>query len=115
MTEGKVVLTRLTQADGQIKTRPALVLRVMPRFGDLLVCGFSTQLNQQIAGFDEIISPSNPDFVLTGLTTTSLIRLGYLALRPQNKVSGTIGAVSPERHARLLRRLSQYLIERLTV
>jgi hypothetical protein len=36
MTEGDVVLTPLPQADGQVKNRPAVVLRAMPPHGDLL-------------------------------------------------------------------------------
>jgi len=30
MNEGEVVLTPLPQADGQVKNRPAIVLRTMP-------------------------------------------------------------------------------------
>jgi hypothetical protein len=60
----------MVQADGQVKNRPALVQRVMPGFGDLLLCGFCSQLNQQVSGFDEIISPSDVDFAFSGLTTT---------------------------------------------
>ena len=85
----------------------------MPRFGDLLVCGFSTQLSQQVVGFDEVVLPSDADLVSSGLNTASLIRLGFLSLLPCGKVAGTIGAVSTERHARLLRRLSGYLIEHI--
>jgi mRNA interferase MazF len=55
MKEGDVVLTPLPQADGKLKNRPAVVLRVMPQYGDLLVCGVSTQVHQEVAGFDETI------------------------------------------------------------
>ena len=113
MTEGSVILVRLPQADGRLKTRPALVLRLMAPFGDLLICGISTQLNQQVAGFDEIVSASDADFAFMGLDGTSLIRLGFLTSQPRRGVAGVIGAVSAERHQRLLRRLSAYLVERL--
>ncbi len=56
MQEGDVVLTPIPQADGGTKNRPALILREMPPYGDLLVCGLSTQLRHYVAGFDEIIS-----------------------------------------------------------
>jgi mRNA interferase MazF len=59
MKEGDVVLTPLPQADGKIKNRPAVVLRVMPQYGDLLVCGVSTQVHQEVVGFDETIRPSD--------------------------------------------------------
>jgi hypothetical protein len=57
MTERDVVLTPLPQADGQVKNRPAIVLRGMPPHGDLLVCGGSTQLHQEGVGFDDVIRP----------------------------------------------------------
>jgi mRNA interferase MazF len=48
MHEGDVILTPIPQADGQIKNRPAIILREMPLYGDLLVCGVSTQLHQYV-------------------------------------------------------------------
>ena len=60
MKESDVILTPLFQADVDIKYRPAIVLREMPLpYQDLLVCGVSTQLNQYVPEFDEIISPSD--------------------------------------------------------
>ena len=110
MTEGDVVLTPVPQADGQIKNRPAIVLREMRPYGDLLVCGVSSQLNQQVPGFDTVILPTDADFAASGLVSTSLIRLGFLAVVPRRSVAGSIGAISPERHKRLLKTLSDYLI-----
>lgn len=80
MKEGNIVLALLPQTDGRGKYRPAVVLRRMPGFGDLLVCGVSTQLRQRVADFDEIIEPSQADFKASGLKAPSLIRLGFLAV-----------------------------------
>jgi mRNA interferase MazF len=113
MKEGDVILTPVPQADGQVKNRPAVVLREMPRYRDLLVCGVSTQLHQQVHGFDEIISPTDADFASSGLLSESLIRLGFLAVLPRKRIAGSIGAISPERHKRLLKTLSDYLRGRL--
>jgi mRNA interferase MazF len=110
MKEGDVVLTPLPQADGRLKSRPALVLREMPGYGDLLVCGISTQLRQRIPGFDELISPSDGDFAASGLVTESLVRLAFLAVLPKSRIAGAIGAVSPRRHRRLLKRPSDHLL-----
>jgi mRNA interferase MazF len=55
MKPGDVILTPVPQADGVTKNRPALVLREMPAYRDLLVCGISTQLHQEVTGFDEVI------------------------------------------------------------
>ncbi|HEX4952065.1 MAG TPA: transcriptional regulator [Thermoanaerobaculia bacterium] len=111
MTEGDVALTPLPQADGRTKPRPAILLRRMPPFGDWLICGVSTQLHQQVVGFDEVIEPSHPDFSESGLKAASLIRLGFLTVLPADHFLGVLGSVSRERHAGLLRRLSVYLAD----
>ena len=111
MKEGDVVLTPVPQADGAIKNRPAICLREMPPYKDFLVCGVSTQLDQQVKDFDEIISPSDADFSSSGLKSESLIRLGFLAVLPRNRIAGSIGSISPVRHQRLLKTLSDYLVK----
>jgi len=86
------------QADGKIKNRPVILLRELPPYKDFLVCDVSTQLHQEVPGFDDIISPSDPDFAVSGLRSQSLIRLGFLAVLPPNQIIGSIGAISSERH-----------------
>ena len=109
MKEGDIVLTPMPQADGRLKNRPAVVLREMPPFGDLLVCGVSAQLQQQVEGFDQVIKPGDSDFAESGLKAASLIRLGFLAVLPLRNFLGTIGSISQERHKQLLQRLCQHL------
>jgi mRNA interferase MazF len=109
MKEGDVVLIAMPQSNGQIKNRPAIVLRSMPPFGDLLVCGISTQLRQQAASFDETIEPSHSDFAASGVKSASLIRLGFLAILPVSSLSSKIGQIAPKRHRRLLERLTSHL------
>jgi len=87
MKEGDVVLTPIPQADGSIKNRPAILLREFPPYKDFLVCGVSSQLHQQVKGFDEIVSSSDPDFAAGGLKSESLIRLGFLAMLPRGSRS----------------------------
>lgn len=111
MKEGDVILSPVPQADGKIKNRPAIILREIPPYKDFLVCGISTQLNQLVKGFDEIISPQDSDFASSGLKSKSLIRLGFLVVLPQRSILGSIGSISPERHQRLLKTLSDYLIK----
>jgi mRNA interferase MazF len=110
MQEGDVVLTPIPQANGMIKNRPASILRQMPPYSDLLVCGVSTQLGQEVKAFDDTISPSDPDFSSSGLKSASLIRLGFLAVLPRNQILGSIGSISSARHKKLLKTLSDYLI-----
>jgi mRNA interferase MazF len=110
MKEGDVLLASLLQADGRLKHRPVVALRRMPPFGDWLVCGVSTQLQQEAAGFDVIIQPGETDFGASGLKAASVIRLGFLAVIPETNLLGAIGSISKERHRALLRRLSTHLV-----
>lgn len=110
MNEGQVILIPLPQSDGKVKNRPAIILREMPSYGDFLVCGVSTQLRQCVDGFDDLITRNDHDFASSGLITDSLVRLGFLAIMPSKRIMGSIGAISAERHSRLLARLSDYLL-----
>ncbi len=106
-----MVILPLPQADGSVKNRPAIILREMPPFRDVLICGVSTQLRQAVKDFDEVISQSDGDYGTSGLRQESLIRLGFLAVVPRSKIAGAIGSISEERHRRLLQRLSAYLVQ----
>lgn len=107
MKEGDIVLTAIQQANGSFKKRPVVVLRIMPRFDDFLVCGISTQLHQLVMGFDELLTPDNAN----KLKQPSIIRLGFLGVEPQVNVQGKIGSISPALHHELLERLANYLTE----
>lgn len=110
MKESDVILAPLFQADEELKYRPAIILREMPLpYRDLLVCGVSTRLSHYIRGLDDIISPTDADFVSSSLHSESLIRLSFLGVIPRQLVHGTLGSISEERHERLLRRLIDYL------
>jgi mRNA interferase MazF len=111
LNEGDIILTPMPQADGRVKNRPAIFLREMPPFRDALVCGVSTQTHQLAPDFDELITHQDSDFTTSGLVSDSLIRLGFLAVLPRRNIIGSIGSISPERHKRLLYRLSEYLIK----
>ncbi len=110
MREAAVILVRLPQADGALKTRPAVALREMPGYGDWLVCGISTQVAQRIQGFDELLDIRDPDYELSGVVQPSLIRLGFLGVVPTHRILGCIGSISGDRHTRLLRTLASHLV-----
>jgi len=111
MKEAEIVIAVFPQADSSLKRRPALILREMQPFRDFLICGISTQIRQKVEDFDEIISPVDEDFAASGLEAESLIRLGFLLVLPRNQIIGSIGFISEERHKRLLKNLSDYLIK----
>jgi mRNA interferase MazF len=73
MREGDVVIAAVPQIDEQVKKRPVLLLREMPPYRDLLVCGITTQLQHRVPDFDDVISPQDADFRSSGLVARSLI------------------------------------------
>jgi mRNA interferase MazF len=109
MKETNVALAPIPQSDGRVKPRPVVVLREMPPFGDWLVCGVSTQLQQHVADFDEIVTPDDADFAKSGLKAASLVRLGFLTVIPTSQIMGVIGSISRARHQRLIHSLRQHL------
>jgi len=113
MTEADIVLTPLPQADGIVKNLPALLLRQLPPFGDFLACDISTQLHHAVPEFDDLISVTDSDFPASGLVADSVIRLGFLAVLPRQKILGSIGKIADERHARLFRNLGEHLMANL--
>lgn len=94
MEEGTIIRIALPQADGKDKVRPALLLKLIPPFSDLLICGLSTKLHNEIAGLDIRMDQNHPDFETTGLKYPSLIRSAYLFTLSQRRNEGAIGFVS---------------------
>lgn len=111
MKPGEVVLLRLPPPDlSPAKLRPVLVLSELPgRFGDVLVCGISSQLRQEIPQWDERLTPADTDFAACGLKVASVIRLNWLAAVNPSAHVGTLGYIAPERLARLRQRLAAHL------
>ena len=106
---GNIVLINMLQSDGNYKLRPALILKKLPKYNDLLVCGISSQLGQYIEGYDEILKEDSIDFIQTGLKKSSVIRLFFIAVVPNENISGSIGSISSSLHQDLLNRLARFL------
>ncbi len=109
--EGKIIVTVFPQ-DKERKLRPVLVLREFPKYGDLLVCGITSQLHQYIKGFDLLLDGDHPDFVKTGLKHAGICRLNMLTMLSVSDVNGAIGAVNSTTHEKLLKTLSDYLLKK---
>jgi len=110
--EGKVVLFRFPQTNQTSgKLRPALVIRDVPGLHeDWLICMVSSQLSREVAGFDEIVSEKDDDFISSGLKQASLIRIARLAVVERTILLGAIREISPSRLDRIRNRLSDWLI-----
>ncbi len=80
------------------KLRPALLLGRLPgEYDNWLISMISSQLRHSIAGFDEVIQESDPDFAGSGLKMPSVIRVGRLAVVEGEVVVGAIGQIGTER------------------
>ncbi len=112
MEEGRVVRVAFQQADGQVKLRPAVVLRRLAPNPDLLVCAISSKLHREMPGVDIVVGAQHPDFVGMGLPFPSLIRSAYLTTVPLTAVQDPIGTVSPATLASILEQLTTYLVPR---
>ncbi len=110
MKEGDIVLIDLPQSGGGSKLRPALILKPLPKYNDFLVCGISTQINQYIKEFDEILNEQDVDFKQTGLRKTSVIRIFFLAVVSSQNISGTIGTIPGILHKDCFRDLPSFLL-----
>lgn len=111
---GQVVVFRFPQTDlVRGKLRPALILDKLPsKHDDWLVCMISTQLTQQIEGFDEFIRAGDTDFEGSGLKSASLIRLGRLAVVEGKMLIGATGEIDVEQLARLKLNLANWLTKK---
>jgi len=112
--EGQIVLFRFPQADtGAGKLRPALVVRQLPgEFNDWLISMISSQLRHEVSGFDEIIDSKDTDFEMSGLRTSSVVRIGRLAVVEGSLLLGAIGLVDADRLQRIKNRLADWLLPR---
>lgn len=79
---GQIVLFQFPQTDlASGKQRPALLLGKLPgSYDDWLICMISSQIHQYIQDFDEIVDKNDADFTQSGLKTSSVIRVGRLAV-----------------------------------
>jgi mRNA interferase MazF len=109
MKKGSIILTALPQQDGQLKQRPVLILKEMPAYGDFLVCGVSSQINQYVVNFDEILNQGDDDYKQSGIIKPSVIRLSFLAVIPKKSIAGSIGKISDSRYNKLIKNLTDYL------
>ncbi len=108
---GQIVLFGFPQTNlAEGKLHPALLLGNMPGpHDDWLVCMISSQVRQYIEGFDALMAEEDQDFARSGLKTTSVIRVGRLAVVEGYLLLGFIGEVSSERLQRIKVRLAAWL------
>ena len=111
ITEGQIVLFKFPQTN-QIegKLRPALVLRQLPgKYNDWLICMISSQFDQKIPDFDEIVAPEDSDFKQSGLKLPSIIRIFRIAVINSDILLGKLGNIDKPRLLRIKQKLSCWI------
>lgn len=108
---GQIVLTPFPYTDlSGAKLRPVLMLRkASSQFDDWLVCMVSSQIRQADTDFDEIVLPSDADFVSAGLKLPSVLRLSRLAVLNSSLLAGSLGSISHERLWQIRQRLAAWI------
>jgi len=111
ISEGQIVLFRFSQTDQATgKVRPALVIRRLPGpHNDWLICMISSNLDQNVPDFDEVIIPNDVDFKYSGLKVESLIRIGRLAVVDGGILIGKLGQIDTQRLLRIKQKLSIWI------
>ena len=110
-SEGQIVLFRFPQTDQTAgKLRPALVIRRLPgQHNDWLICMISSNLDQEVPEFDEVITPDDFDFKESGLKVASLIRIGRIAVVDGDILLGKLGQIHAQRLLRIRHKLSRWI------
>ena len=108
---GQIAILRFPHADLHTgKPRPVLLVAPVPGpYDDWLVCMISTQIQQAVADFDEVIDESDEDFHLAGIKVKSAVRIGRLAVASADVLEGAIGAISAGRLERIRKNLSRWI------
>jgi len=103
ISEGQIVLFKFPQTDHiRGKLRPALVLPRLPgQHNNWLICMISSNLDQKVPDFDEVIVPTDLDFKNSGLKVPGLIRIGRLAVVDGDILLGRLGQVDTQRLLRI--------------
>ncbi|HEY5125594.1 MAG TPA: type II toxin-antitoxin system PemK/MazF family toxin [Ignavibacteria bacterium] len=109
MNQGDIALAKIQRADGKLKLRPVLLLKQLKPFNNWLVCGISTQIHLIVEGKDELILESDNDFKESGLDSTSIIRISFLATIPVKIIPGTIGKISEKRYKKVINNIINLL------
>jgi mRNA interferase MazF len=110
MQEGDIALLNMLQPDGTKKNRPVLLIKQVKPFNDWIVCAVSTQLHQEVKGFDYLVLDSYTDFSATGFKQSSLVRLGMISTVSKSSVPGVIGNISSSILQTLKKRLAAHIV-----
>jgi mRNA interferase MazF len=111
MKAGDICKVALIQPDGSIKDRPVLLIKEVPPLGDWIVATITSQQRNRVEGLDVLIKDSHPGFRTTGLTKSSLLKLGMLNTMNKGMIKGKIGELPIGMIDEVLRNIISFLKE----
>lgn len=107
LARGDVVLTRFPFTDlTGIALRPAVVVSQSQLGQDIVLAAISSVVRGAIPPTDYLVETTHPEFTLTGLHVTSVIRMHKLAAVERSVIVRHLGRLGPQLQAevdRLLR------------
>lgn len=109
MKVGSIVKASFTQSDGKIKSRPAVLLKIIPPFDDFLICAISSQTRHYVQGLDIMIDSNHKDFSQSGLKLPGIIRSAMTITVPSEIIEGAIGELSHDTYSQLMSQLIDFL------
>jgi mRNA interferase MazF len=100
LSRGDIVLTRFpfTDLTGAL-LRPALVVSPGQIGQDIVLVGISSVVRGTLAPIDCIVDRTHPEFALTGLRVTSVLRLHKLASVERSTIGCRLGRIGPQLQA----------------
>jgi len=100
LSRGDIVLTRFLVTDlADASLRPALVVSPGQIGQDIVLVGISNVVRGALAPTDYAVDATHPEFPLTGLRMTSVLRLHKLAMAERSIIVRRLGRVAPQLHA----------------
>ncbi len=108
----RIVRVAFQQADGKVKLRPAVVLKKLAPYEDLLVCAISSITHLFIPDLDLVIDKDHAEFGSMGLGFPALIRSSFLTTVSISAIQDPIGSISADTLEQLLSNLAKYLSPR---
>lgn len=110
MEAGRVVKVAMPQADGVWTSRPAVLVKAFPPYGDWLMVGISGSLDLAVPDLDIPIGSNHPSFLSARLKYPGIIRLGHAHVVAADRIEGVIGALDPATLGLIKQRLAAFIL-----
>ncbi len=111
MKAGDICRVGFPQPDGNIKGRPVVLIKEVPPFKDWMVALVTGKTRNMDSTLDYLLRDSDSGFSGTGLTKTSLIRMGVISTINTGLIQGKLGELPYGVLPKLKSNLSQFILK----